>query len=111
MTESVRLTDERLAWLAAQDYCAARAKHLNPALRALAVFVAILSVGRSARVRRAAVQQKQIDYGFAVDTVADRLSADERTVLRATRALPAWFYPAVEGEFEAIRRRRRELDG
>jgi len=99
-----RLTDERLAWLAAKDYCDRQARVTGP----LAWLAILLTRGRAAGVRRLRVQDKLMDYGLAVDDVSRRLTAEERATLRAANQLPDWFIPAVEERFKAIQRQRND---
>ena len=99
-----RLTDERLAWLAAKEYCDRQARAAGPFLW-LAILV---SFGRAAAEWRRGIADKLMDYGLAVDDVSRRLTAEERATLRAANRLPDWFIPAVEERFKAIRRQRRD---
>jgi hypothetical protein len=99
-----RLTDERLAWLAAKEYCERQASAHGPFFW---VFV-VLSAGRAAQTWRRGIKDKLMDYGVAVDDLARRLSPEERATLRAANQLPAWFFPAVEARFASIRRLHRD---
>lgn len=104
MSESYRLTDDRLAWLAAKPYCAAQAAKLPP----LFWLSVVLSVGRAASVHRRSQGDRMSDYAMAVDGLVSRLSAPERVALRSTNQLPPWFLPAVDERYGQLRRRRAD---
>jgi len=98
------LTDERLAWLAAREYCDRQAR----ATGAFFWLSLLFGFGAGARVWRRRVKEKLMDYGIAVDDVSRRLTAEERATLRAINRLPDWFFAAVDDRFAAIRRQRRD---
>ena len=106
MSDPIRLTDERLAWLAARDYCTKRARSHRPAFWLFYVVGVIVTVGGVARMRRMGIDEKLADYAFAVDDVARRLTPEDRAKLRADNVLPAWFLPATEERFHLLRRHR-----
>lgn len=112
------LTDERLAFLA-----------IEPELRKLSrpwwlglvkLFTAggasngiAVSAGASGaldKARTTSVAQdvrdrRMLDYVVAADVAAQRLSAEERTALRATGVLPSWFLGAVQEARAELTRR------
>ena len=104
MTEPQRLTDERLAWLAAKPYCAQRATKASRGW--LAVVLSIVGMAPAAE-RSERFGDTMADYGIAVDDVSRKLAADERAVLRSQNALPDWFLPAVEQQFAELRAWRK----
>ena len=107
---ATRFTDERLAWLAVRDQLSRKAGRARLLSRLLG--------GRGARYRKDGVLldsggrdneiigEKMRDYALAVDDVAQRLTSDERRILRATGKVPEWFLDDVEREVVEIRRRR-----
>src|SRR5215831_3121911 len=74
------LPDERLAWLAARDYCTAKAKQHRPAFWLL--FVLGARRHRGSGIRADANNHKLKLYAVAVDQLVDRLTPDERRTLR-----------------------------
>jgi len=103
VTAPHHLSDGRLAWLAAKSYCEQRAR--KAASRGW--FGEILAGGRgTATLRRERYQDAMGDYGFAVDDVSRKLTADDRAALRAANVLPAWFLPEVDRRFNDLRQRR-----
>lgn len=88
----VRLTDERLAWLAVRDEVARRTP---PPLLLRILGAATLDYG-SGDAARDVRDSRRRRYMFAVDDAAGRLNADERRLLRQTGQVPAWFLPYVE---------------
>jgi hypothetical protein len=99
---------ERLCWLAVRDRLA-RGGRDNP----LFAMFRVRSGSRISRHGRPGAPERDwlgfdltsgrmASFGFAVHDVAQRLSVDERQVLRRTGEVPDWFVPAVY-------RRRREL--
>lgn len=99
---------ERLCWLAVRDRLARRGRD-NPLLAMFRVRTAsrISRYGRPGAPERDwlgidLTAGRMASFGFAVHDVAQRLSVEERQVLRRTGEVPGWFLPAVY-------RRRREL--
>ena len=112
------LTDERLAFLAAE-----------PALRKLATpwwlgFLRVFTAGGSANgmlvspgatfgrdgsgpggVTQEIRGDRMLAYVVAADIAAQRLSPEERRLLRATGELPAWFLDAVREAHAELKRR------
>jgi len=80
------LTDERIAWLAAQPKCEALARR------------SLLTQRRNFEYHDW-VRDCVIAYATAVDTVAKHLSPTERDELRRTGQLPDWFFPEVEAAY------------
>jgi hypothetical protein len=104
----VRLSDERLCWLAVREHCQRRARKLGP-FGWLAVFSAGSVAGRStARLggdaRRDDSSDKLGDYGFACEDAARLLKPAEREHLRATGEVPDWFLAEVERRYAEIRK-------
>ncbi|GIG62366.1 hypothetical protein Lfu02_67380 [Longispora fulva] len=99
MTESHRLTDERLAWLAMRDYCDEKSRRTG-----IMGFLSRIQTPGANNERRSA---KMMDYGLAVDDVARDLTPAERAELRRTGMLPGWFVESVEARYAEIVRGRR----
>jgi hypothetical protein len=99
------LPDERLAWLAARDYCTAKSKQHRPGFWLLYVLGARRH--RGGAVRAEANNEKLKLYAVAVDQLVERLNPDERRTLRMDRRLPGWFLPAVDETYERLARIRR----
>lgn len=107
------VTDKRLCWLIAREQLAVQARKPG-AFGWLTVVIGLVAAatslgrarsvraGRGMRAERA--RDRMADYSLAVDDAAERLSAEERRHLRATRELPEWFMPDVERRFAAIRK-------
>lgn len=104
MTEPRRLTDERLAWLAAEPHYEQRAaKGSRGWLSAVpSVFGMAPAANRSEWYGGA-----MADSGIAVDDPSRKLTADERSVLRSSNVLPDWFLPAVDQRFAEVRAWRK----
>ncbi|MFE0458915.1 hypothetical protein ACFW1A_06590 [Kitasatospora sp. NPDC058965] len=111
-TENV--SDERLCWLIAREQLGRQARQPGAFgwftvvlgwLSALYRFGNRTGTQESGRaIRQERTSQRMADYALAVDDTAERLSAEERRELRATRELPTWFMPEVERRFAAIRK-------
>jgi hypothetical protein len=102
VTNPLRKSDERLAWLAAKDYCTKKSWTPPPGYG----LMLILTVGMISRIYREKAKETMRDYSFAVEDVTRRLSADERTVLRTRGTLPDWFLTAADAELVKVRRSR-----
>jgi hypothetical protein len=90
-TDRSRLSDDRLAWLAVQDYVRSKCRPSG----ILRIFGAITGSG-GLREAREFASDKAHTYAFAVgDAVAD-LSAEDRAMLRRTGQVPDWFIARVE---------------
>jgi hypothetical protein len=115
-----RLSDDRLAWLAMRDYCQKQARRQGPFGWLLTLFAGrstggvvrssgtdLTVVSNSGRdLRREIRGERMMDYSLAVDSCAQRLTAEERVALRSAGQLPEWFVTAVNEEYTAIRKRR-----
>jgi hypothetical protein len=101
-----RLPDERLAWLAARDYCTEKAS-ARTGLKILHS-LNLLFRSRDVRgVRNEGSNEKLKLYAVAVDQLVSRLNQDERQILRTSRQLPPWFLPAVDEAYSRLARARR----
>jgi hypothetical protein len=96
------LTDERLAWMAAQAHCEKKSFAPPPGY----VLMLIVSLGQVARTYRAKAKETLHDYAFAVDDLTRRLTPDERTALRTKGTLPDWFLPTADAEMVKVRKSR-----
>ena len=105
MAAPERLSDERLAWLAAKPYCDQRARKVG-ARGWLAVVLSVFGLGTAVE-RREGYSDAMALYGIAVDDVSRKLTAEERPALRTVGVLPGWFLPAVEQRFNDLRAQRR----
>ncbi|MEV3922326.1 hypothetical protein [Actinomadura coerulea] len=107
--------DSRLAWEAAVPELRRRA---NPwwsvPLRILGGAVPIGpwdrhlpggATGHAREIGQEASSGRLKQFAVPVDVVAERLSPEERKLLRAEGALPDWFFGAVEEERRARKRR------
>ncbi|WP_412540149.1 hypothetical protein R8Z50_30690 [Longispora sp. K20-0274] len=103
MTETHRLTDERLAWLAMRDYCDQKSRKTG----LLGFISRVMSAGDANNDHSERRSDKMMDYGLAVDDVARELTPAERTRLRETGMLPGWFVEAVEDRYQKIVRAQR----
>lgn len=109
---STSLTDERLAFLAARPYLEVRARPWWSKTLVLLSGRGRTHVWRdgmpiysgSAATHLQTV--RMLDYVVAADIAAQRLSAEERVVLRKEGTLPQWFLPAVEDAYQSVRKRR-----
>lgn len=104
----VRLSDERMCWLAVREHCQRRARRLGP-FGWFAVFTAGGRLGRTtARLggdaRRDASSDKLGDYGLACEDAARTLTPAERDHLRKTGEVPDWFLADVERRYAEIRK-------
>ncbi|MFG2825573.1 hypothetical protein ACGFX4_39865 [Kitasatospora sp. NPDC048365] len=107
-------TDERLCWLLLRDEPARRTKRA-PWWRLLGLVErngvrAGLAYGHlptehARDMRKEITSGRMADYALAVDDAAERLSAEERRVLREAHTLPEWFMEDVERRYREIRRR------
>jgi hypothetical protein len=104
MTEAHRLTDERLAWLAATPSCEQRAAKRSRGW--LSVALSVFGMAPAAE-RGEWYRDAMADYGIAVDDLSRKLTADERAALRSSNVLPDWFLPAVDQRFTEIRAWRK----
>jgi hypothetical protein len=104
MTEPHRLTDERLAWLAAKPYSEQRASKRSRGW--LSVILSVFGMAPAAE-RSERYGDAMADYGNAVDDLSRKLTADERAALRSSNVLPDWFLPAVDQRFTEIRAWRK----
>jgi hypothetical protein len=95
MTE-VRLTDERLAWLAVRDQIQ---RETAPSI--IMRIVGAMTFSRDAREARELAGDKRSAYAFAVDDVARELQPEERRILREAGMIPAWFLPEVRRRVKA----------
>ncbi|PYC77447.1 hypothetical protein C7C46_18775 [Streptomyces tateyamensis] len=112
--QNENITDERLCWLVAREQVGRLARKPGAFgwftivlgwLSALYRFGNRTGTQESGRgMRQERTSQRMADYALAVDDTAERLSAEERRQLRASRELPAWFMPEVERRFAAIRK-------
>jgi hypothetical protein len=105
VTSPHRLTDERLAWLAAKPYCEQHARKAG-SRGSLAGILFPRGLG-TAVLRSERYTNTMADYSFAVDDVSRKLTADERAALRAANVLPAWFLPAIDRRFNDLRAQRK----
>jgi hypothetical protein len=106
-----KLRDERLAWLAVRDELSRRSRS------AFVTFFAFLAGGGAiprflgsrasiaSELKRERITGKMMRYSIAVDRVAARLNKDERTHLRETGRVPAWFLERVIAEEKAVKLR------
>jgi len=90
---SERLTDERLAWLAVREPLSRKASR--------GTFLARLM--RAHPYFKERISEKMMDYGLAVDQIAQTLNPEDRRTLRETGQVPDWFLDHVERQFRAIR--------
>jgi hypothetical protein len=98
-------SDERLAWLAARDYCIARAQQHGAGFWLLYVLGARAHRGEG--IRQDSSNEKLKLYAVVVDQLVGRLTPQERDTLRMDRWLPRWFLPAVDEAYERLARARR----
>jgi hypothetical protein len=109
------VTDERLAWLAVRDELARESRRLGLRGWLLAVLTGGGGALPSASASRAGptvgrarwrerTSERMGDYALAVDDVAQRLSDEERRVLRASGQVPDWFLDAVHRRYQALHR-------
>ncbi|MEV6525850.1 hypothetical protein AB0M43_28290 [Longispora sp. NPDC051575] len=103
MTETHRLTDERLAWLAMRDHCAQKSRRTG----IMGFLSRIQFAGDDDTAHTDRRSEKMQDYGLAVDDVARDLTPAERVALRETGLLPGWFTDAVEKRYAEIVRAQR----
>jgi len=103
------LSVDRLAWLAMRDYCEKQSRKGG----AFGLLGRAFTTGRSRRLsasssnfRNDISSDRMMDYSLAVDTCVQRLTAEERDILRSSGQLPSWFVAAVEQEREIERKRR-----
>ncbi|MEY9870561.1 hypothetical protein ABH931_000015 [Streptacidiphilus sp. MAP12-33] len=115
LTAVPKLNDDRLCWLAVKE-------HVDKHTRKVGLFGWLSSLGSGGGVggnrsgangarlggdmRREAMSDQKMDYAFAVDEGAERLSHDERLHLRATGQVPDWFLDFVDGRAKEIRKQR-----
>jgi hypothetical protein len=106
------MTDERLAWLAVRDHLSRKARRGSVLARWLGVDRRRALMRRDGTIVDSGgavnemVSGRLRDYALAVDDVAQRLTAEERQVLRETGALPGWFIVEVERQVAELRRQR-----
>lgn len=63
------------------------------------------STGHAREIGQEASSGRLKQFAVPVDVVAERLSPEERKLLRAEGVLPDWFFDAVEEERRARKRR------
>jgi hypothetical protein len=95
MTE-VRLTDERLAWLAVRDQV-----QRETAPSTLMRILGAMTSSRGSHEARELAGDKRSAYAFAVDDLARELKPEERRILRETGMIPVWFLPEVRRRVKA----------
>jgi hypothetical protein len=100
-----RARDERLAWLAIRDQLERRSRRRSLLRRLVGNFVPT-GRGLGSDVTGGSIKGRMMRYSFAVDDVAQRLSPEERQVLRGTGQLPEWFLEAVERRYRELRGRQ-----
>jgi hypothetical protein len=101
------LPDERLAWLAAREYCTIRAKHpIIDARELVRPFWRSRMLGRIAGRHEDAEERMKL-YAVAVDQLVERLTPADRQRLRAEQKLPPWFLPAVDEGYDRLAKARR----
>lgn len=105
----VKLSDERLCWLAVREHCERRARKLGPfgwfaALTAGSTWRGRNNAALGGDVRRDDSSDKLGDYGFACDDAARTLKPAEREHLRQTGEVPDWFLADVERRYAVIRK-------
>lgn len=101
-----KVRDERLAWLAVRDQLNRRSRRRSVLGRLLGNLTPT-GTGFGTDLTRGSVKSRMMRYSFAVEDVAQRLSPQERQVLRATGEVPDWFLDAVEKRFGELRWRRK----
>lgn len=104
---------ERLAWLACRDEMERRSRRWYETLgRILGARHSAFTVTRAGRIYPSVTGELARDdrlrrlgvLEFAVDDVAQTLSADEQAELRAAGTLPAWFIGAALKHAKAVKR-------
>lgn len=113
-----KLRDDRLCWLAVRDQLYRRASRNPLMLLAYVVSRRPRYIGTNARgaklvsdaVGAGAGQDiktgKMQTYAMAAYEVSERLTADERQVLRTTGQVPSWFLGAVRDHAKVVRKGR-----
>ncbi|GAA5184696.1 hypothetical protein GCM10023322_26740 [Rugosimonospora acidiphila] len=101
-----RVRDERLCWLAVRDQLDRRSRRRSLLGRLVGNFTPT-GRGLGVDLTRGSVKGRMMRYSFAVEDVAQRLTPEERQVLRSTGQVPDWFLNAVERRFHELRRRPR----
>jgi hypothetical protein len=80
--------DERLAWLAVRDELTRRVHRRR-------MWDTLISLGLAPAATREWERERLSRYSLVVDGLAQKLSEEERRVLRETGRPPAWFLKAV----------------
>jgi hypothetical protein len=105
-----KVRDERLAWLAVRDQLSRRSRRRSVLGRLLGNLTPT-GTGFGTDLSRGSVKSRMMRYSFAVEDVAQRLTPEERQVLRTTGRVPDWFLGAVEKRFRELRWRRNGVFG
>lgn len=94
-----RLRDERLCWLAVRDRLnrSAGRNPVNIAVRVLSVIRLPWFWYRPGKdtPTESAISTSMMRYAVVVDELSQRLTPEERAVLRGTGRVPDWFLPEV----------------